>query len=141
MSALKRDGPCDACGGDNLILWHVPEDIWAEISPRPHKMGTDNGGFLCVGCASERAGGLVFFGVRPGEDPAVVFGPDKAPEPAGFELRWRENGRPHTQRIVGTDDYPAEELARDIGSVRPDLFEVVPVYLGAPLTLKPKGEG
>ncbi len=47
--------PCDICGGVIGVLWHTPVNIWAKISPNPFTSGTDDGGVLCVPCASDRA--------------------------------------------------------------------------------------
>lgn len=50
---------CDSCGRRYQIVYIVPNEVWAKITPRPDQLGEHPehqlGGLLCPDCASERA--------------------------------------------------------------------------------------
>lgn len=119
--------PCENCGGLIDHLWHVSEEMWSRISLRPHTPGTDDGGILCVSCASrrsERVGiTLIFYGVD------LI----KQEELASF--------LPSPDPVIGGDrdfESPVESLIRKLraaGSTGLDLSPGDPLCMEAALAL------
>jgi hypothetical protein len=50
---------CDCCGRNYRTVYRVPNDLWAQIAPRPDTLGPhpehQGGGLLCSECATDAA--------------------------------------------------------------------------------------
>lgn len=44
---------CQDCGVRQELVWHSPDDLWAELTEQP--VDTDMGGVLCPECFSRHA--------------------------------------------------------------------------------------
>ena len=44
---------CHDCGRTQPLVWHAPDDLWADVMGR-----TDGGGVVCPECFDKRADGL-----------------------------------------------------------------------------------